>query len=347
MKAVRIHEHGGPEKLLWEEMPTPEPGSHEVLVEVRASALNHLDLWVRRGIPGITLPRVLGSDMSGIVRETGSETRKWKSGDEVILIPGSSCGMCEECWSGRENYCPDYRIYGEHRDGVQAEFVSVAESQLLRKPPNLTYAEGAAYPMVFQTAWNMLVTRGKIQPGRTVLILGGAGGVGSAAIRIAKLYRAKVIATAGSEEKREMCTELGADDVVNHHDEEISRRVKEITNGEKVDLVVEHPGAETWEQSMRSLKPGGALVTCGATTGYRVSLDLRFLFSKQYSILGATMGSRTDLLQVSNLMEKGLLNPLIDKVFPVQRVKDAHEYLESGDHTGKTILSFGSEKNSK
>lgn len=340
MKAVRIHEHGGAEVIRWEEIPVPQLPPAHVLVKVRASGINHLDLWVRSGIPGIDLPRILGSDFSGEVVETGDAVSRWSKGDEIIGIPGRSCGMCDACLEGRENLCPEFRIYGEDMDGIQSEFAILPQNQLLRKPSSMNHMEAAAYPLVFQTAWTMLQDRADIKPLDTILVLGGAGGIGSAAIQIARYFHGRIIATAGSDQKMEFCRRLGADEVIHHHRESIADRVKEITAGEGVDVVIEHPGKATWDESIRSLKKGGTLVTCGATTGYLVNLDLRFLFSKQYNILGSTMGSKSALQAVTDLMEEGEFSPVINQMFPAEDVVEAHRYMESGGHIGKVVLTF-------
>ena len=338
MKAVRIHEHGGPEVLRWEDVADPSYGNNEVLVGIKAAAMNHLDIWVRSGLPGVPFPVIMGSDGSGIITEVGENVNEWKIGDEVIIQPGTYCGECDRCKAGQENYCSLYGILGESEDGTQCELIAVHSNNLALKPSHITFEEAAAFPLVFLTAHAMLIRRANIQSGETVLILGGASGVGSAAIQIAKLFDCVVIAVAGDERKLELCRELGADHVFSYREESISQRVKEITGGVGVDIVFEHVGHATWTDSLRSLSLGGRLVTCGATTGPKVEVDLRHLFRKQQSIMGSTMGDVSGFHEVVQWLSEGKVRPVVDKVFPMSEIQDAHRYLEASQQAGKVVL---------
>lgn len=341
MKAIRIHAHGGLDQLRIDELPRPTPGPGQVLVEMKAAALNMLDLWVRRGIPGVPLPVILGSDGAGIVRELGAGAAQFKVGDEVLLHPGSGCGMCGDCLNGREHYCPKYAILGEHHDGVMAEYVAIGEQHLIRKPVNIGFEEGAAIPLVTLTAWEMVVNKGAIKPWSTVLVWGASSGVGSMAVQIARAYGARVIATAGTA-KVERARTLGADFVLDHYTQDVAKEIKQLTGGRGCDLIIDHTGVKTWGASTRSLAKGGRLVVCGSTTGPEVSMDLRFLYIRQQSILGSTMGSRGDMVPILKLVEAGKLRGIVDRIFPFAEIATAHEYLETGKHFGKVILKIGS-----
>lgn len=339
MKGIRIHAHGGVDQLRMDTLEAPRPGPRQVLIEIKAAALNHLDLWVRKGIPGLRLPLILGSDGAGIVQEAGSAVTQFKVGDRVLAQPGYGCGLCRECLSGKENYCARYGILGEHFDGVQAQYIALDEDKVLRQPANIGFEEGAAIPLVYMTAWEMVVNKGAVKPTDTVLVVAASSGVGSAAVQIAKVFGAQVIATAGTR-KLEKAKALGADQIIDHYQQDVAQEVKNITNGRGVDLVIDHVGSATWQASLRSLGKGGRLVFCGATTGPEVKMDLRFLYIRQQAILGSTMGTRGDLLRVMQLVEAGKLRGVADKVFPFTEVAPAHEFLESGQHFGKVVLSF-------
>lgn len=331
MNAVRVHQHGGAEELKWEAVADPVAGADEVLVRVRAAALNHLDLFIRQGIPGVKigLPRILGSDIAGEVVGTG---------ERVLVAPGAGCGLCHFCLGGRDNECRQYRMLGYQRDGGYAEMVSVPRRSLLALPEGLDFVQGASIPLVFLTAWNMLVRRAAIEPGQTVLVWAASSGVGIAAVQIAKLWGCRVIATAGGAAKMELARQLGADEVVDHYGAEpVARAVKRICPA-GVEAVVEHVGQASWNQSLRALAPNGVLVTCGATTGYEAAIDLRFLFSRQLRLMGSYMGRRADLERVLGFFRSGRLRPVVDRVFPLSKAAEAHRYLEGKQQFGKVVL---------
>ena len=341
MKAIVYSEHGGPEVLKFSDVPKPTIGAGEVLVRVRACALNHLDLWLRKGIPSlkIPLPHIPGSDVAGEVAETGADVTNVKAGDRVLLQPGVSCGQCEKCIAGEDNLCRSYAILGEMLDGGCAEFIKVPAVNCVRIPEGISFESAAAFPLVSLTAWHMLITRAHLKPGETVLVLAAGSGVGSVAIQIAKACRARVIATAGSDAKLAKAKELGADDVINHSAQKIATEVKRITGRRGVDIVFEHVGEATWNESIRSLVPGGRLVTCGATTGYNGAIDIRYLFTRQISLLGSFMGQKSDLLAALDFLRRGLLVPVIDIVMPLQKCADAHRRLQDREQFGKIVLS--------
>jgi NADPH:quinone reductase-like Zn-dependent oxidoreductase len=341
VKAIVMQEHGGSSVLQYVDCPEPAIGANDVLVQVRACALNHLDLWVRRGLPGVAipLPRIPGSDVAGEVAKIGADVRSVKVGQKVVLAPGVTCGHCPACIAGKDNRCREFTNLGYKVDGGCAEYVRCPEVNCMPYPESLDWTHAAAVPLVFLTAWHMLVNRAELQPGEEVLVLAGGSGVGMAAIQIAKFFGARVIATAGSEEKLAKARQLGADEGINHATMEIDKEVRKLTGNRGVDVLIEHVGTATWEKSVKSLAPGGRLVTCGATTGYDAKLDLRFLFSRQLSLLGSYMGTKDELRTVLKLVAQGRLKPVVDKVFPLAECGAAHEYLEQGKHFGKVVLS--------
>lgn len=339
MKAIRFHEFGGPEVLKYEDVPDPRPLKNEVLIRVKACALNHLDLFIRKGLPGVKLPHINGSDVAGIVSEVGEYITDLKVGQRVLLSPHTFCGVCPACTRGEQNFCPHYSVLGYMNDGGNAEFIVVPRANVLPIQGELTYDEAASVPLVSLTAWHMLVGRCGIKPGDTVLVLGGGSGIGSIAIQICKMFGAVCIATAGDESKLEQCRDLGADYTINHYQQKIADEVKQITNRGMCDIVFEHVGKATWQESMKSLKPGGKLVTCGATTGPEASFDIRFLFARQLSILGSFMGTQGEFHEVMKHIFAGKIKPVVDKSFPLREAAAAHQRLEKSEQFGKVILN--------
>ena len=340
MKAVVFKQHGGPEVLEYVDAPDPRPKPNEVLVEVRACALNHLDVWARRGLPGIQipLPHILGNDIAGVIREVGDLVTWIKPGDEVMLQPGISCGHCAACLSGRDNMCQEYEILGYRRDGGYAQLVTAPGVNVIKKPKNLSWEEAAAIPLVTVTAWHMLVTRANVQPGEDVLVHAAGSGVGSMGIQIAKLRGARVIATASSDDKLVKARQLGADDVINYSRDDWPKEVKRLTERRGVDVVFEHTGAVTWPGSIAALKNGGRLVTCGATSGFDAKTDLRQVFYRQLSLLGSFMGSKAELLEAMKFVESGAIRPAIDRTLPLAEAQRAHELMEDRAQFGKIVL---------
>lgn len=341
MKAVTMRAHGGPEVLKLEELPDPEAGPGQVLVRVRAVALNHLDVWVRQGWPGLDLewPHVPGADVAGVIEAVGPGVAGIAPGDEVVLNPGVSCGRCEMCLSGRDNACRRYAILGEHTSGGYAELLAVPAANVLGKPRNLSFDEAACVPLVFLTAWHALVARAGVRAGETIIVQAAGSGVGSAAVQIAKLIGATVIATAGSDEKCHKALALGADHAVNYEREDFLARAKALTGKRGVDVVFEHVGKKTWEKSLLALASGGRLVTVGATTGWDPLTDLRHVFYRQLTVLGSTMGSKGELFQVLRFVEQGKLRPVLDRVLPLQDAARAQELLSSRAQFGKIVLN--------
>jgi NADPH:quinone reductase-like Zn-dependent oxidoreductase len=340
MKAIVFHQHGAPDVLKYTDAAEPTVGPNEVIVRVKACALNHLDLWVRGGLPNVAipLPHIPGSDVAGEIAQVGACVTTVRAGQKVVLAPGVTCGKCAACVSGHDNRCRQFTNLGYMIDGGCAEFVRCPEVNCLPYPENLSFEEAAAVPLVFQTAWHMLVGRAELQPGEDVLILGAGSGVGSAAIQIAKFFGARVIATAGNDAKLEKARQLGADHTINHKSQKIREEVRRITGKRGVDVVFEHVGTATWEDSLASLAASGRLVTCGATTGFDAKIDLRFLFSRQLSLLGSYMGTKAELHTVMKLVTAGRLKPVVDRVFPLAEAALAHTYLESSQQFGKVVL---------
>jgi len=340
MKAVRFHRHGGPEVLQYEEAPDPVPNADEALVRVRACSLNHLDLWARNGLPNveIPLPHISGSDVSGVVEQVPEEEKEFHKGDEIVMNPGVSCGRCEKCLLGLDDQCRYYTIIGYGTDGGYAELVKVPRTNLVRKPEGMSFEEAASFPLVFLTAYHMLVTKARVLAGEKVLVLAAGSGVGSAAVQVAKAFGAEVIATAGGSDKLAKAKSLGADHVVDHHQQNVLEEVRRITGKKGVDVVVEHVGKATWEGSVKALAKGGRLVLCGATTGAEVMTDLRYVYNRELTIYGSFMSSRGELLSVTKLFESHRLRPVVDSVFPLQKAAEAQKRMEGSQHFGKIVL---------
>lgn len=342
MRAVVIREHGGPEVVRVEDLPIPEPGPGEARLRVHACGLNHIDLWLRRGEPkgAFHLPRVPGADFSGVVDAVGPGVDPAWVGREVVSAPQTSCGTCPACASGNQHLCRAWGIYGESFDGGMRELAVVAARGLFAKPPQYSHAECATLPLVFLTAWHMLVTRAQIRPGMTVLIHAAGSGVSSAGIQIAKLWGARVLTTAGSDEKLERARALGADHGINYATDDVVKRARELAGADGIDVVFDHVGADVFGASLKLLKRGGTFVTCGSTSGPRVELDLRHVFFRGLSILGSTMGTLGESAEIMRLVAQGRLRPVLDRTFPVEQIREAHEHLESRKAFGKVVVVF-------
>lgn len=340
MKAVRIHENGGLDVLTYEEAPEPQAGPRDALIRVKACALNHLDLFVRRGIPGVTLPHIPGSDVAGVVDALGEGAGGYgfTAGDRVVINPGVSCGECEFCRRGEDSMCEEFHIIGEQVDGGYAELVRVPARNLMHIPEEFPFEEAASAPLVFLTAWRMLINRARVRPGEDVLVLGASGGVGTAAVQIAKFAGARVFAAAGTDEKLQKLTDLGVDVPLNYNRVDFSKEVWQRTNKRGVDVVVENVGEATWEGSLRALTRNGRLVTCGATTGPKVRTDLRRLFWNQLQLIGSTMGTRSEFHHVMGLIWERKLQPVLDRTFPLQEAAEAQKRLENKERFGKIVL---------
>ena len=345
MQVALIHEHGGPEVIELVERDAPVPEPHEVLVRVLAVSVNHLDLWVRRGMPGmpIPFPRVLGCDGTGEVVALGDEAQDCglTVGQKVVIEPGFSSGHSSWDRAGLDHLSDDYGIRGEHSDGLDSEFVAIEPRLLTPLPDGLDPIQAAAMPLAFLTAWGMLVTRADLERDEELLVVAGTSGVGSAAIQLAKVIGARVIATAGSEAKRALCRELGADEVLDHYESGWGKEVKRLTAGRGVDVVLEHVGPATWAESTRALARNGRLVTCGGTTGPLVEVNLPHLFIKNLSLLGSTMGPRESFHDIFQLAAEGALRPVVDRVLPMSKIREAHTALEAGEVLGKIVLIPG------
>jgi 2-desacetyl-2-hydroxyethyl bacteriochlorophyllide A dehydrogenase len=341
MKAVVFHEHGGPDKLKYEDRPDPQIKPDEVLVRVKACALNHLDIWVRQGIPAyqILLPHISGCDVAGQIEKVGSGVKGVKVGQKVFVFPGLSCGICGECKAGHESLCPTFGVLGAKTDGGYAEYVAVPGRNVIPIPGSLTFEQAAAFPLVSVTAWHMVVTQSWLRKGETALIMGAGSGVGSMAIQVAKYVGAKVITTVGSDDKIKKALVIGADEVINHTTDDVVKRVSELTGGQGVDVVIEHIGPQVWDQCLKSLAKGGRLITCGATTGPKAEIDLRYLYSRNLTIKGSYMGTKAELLEAAKLVGTGKLRPVIDHVYPLQEARAAQEHMLSRKFFGKLVLT--------
>jgi NADPH:quinone reductase-like Zn-dependent oxidoreductase len=328
VKAVRIHEDGGPEVLRYEDVEDPVPGAGEVLLRLRAASLNHLDIWIRRGLPSVPKPRILGADGAGIVAAVGPRvdgTLAFSEGDRVLINPGLDDGA---------------RIVGEHMDGTHAELLAVPAENVYPIPEDLSFEEAAAFPLVFETAYRMLVTKARLQEGEWVLLWGSGSGVASASFVIAKALGARTIVTSSSAEKLERAGELGADIAVNHAEDDVAAAVKEATGGRGANIVIEHVGEATWKTSLQAAGPNARIVVCGATSGPNPPAQLHRIWWKQLTIYGSTMGTSEDFEGAYDLVARGLARPIVDRVFPLDRAAEAHEYLEEGRQFGKVVLAI-------
>ncbi|HEU0031094.1 MAG TPA: zinc-binding dehydrogenase [Kofleriaceae bacterium] len=343
MNAVVLREHGDPDVLRVEQLPVPEPGPGEVRVRIRAIALNHLDLWVRRGGPAFKLeyPHRLGSDVAGTIDAVGPGVTAVTVGAKTVVQPGLSCGRCDACLGGHDNLCRFYRILGENTQGAYGEYIVVPVVNLAPYPERLDFAHAAASILTFMTAWQMVVHKARVQPGDTVLVQGAGSGVGVAAMQIAKLYGARVIATAGSDDKLAHAAALGADHGINYKTADFAAECRALTGKRGVDAVIEHVGGDVFVQSIKAVRNGGRIVTCGATAGFHPAIDLRHIFFRQIEVLGSTMGSKADLLAVLSHVAAGRLSPVVHQVLPLAQAAEAHRLLESRAAFGKVVLEVG------
>jgi len=348
VRAVVLTATGGIEHLQISAVPdAPAPQAGEVRVAIRAAALNHLDLFVADGLPGVAdrFPHIVGADGAGVVESVGPQVTAVGQGDTVMLNPGVSDYTCEFCKAGEHSLCVNYHMLGEHLPGTIAELATVPVQNVARIPalsPELTWAEAAAFSLVTLTAWRMLVTRAQLRTAETVLVWGIGGGVSLAALRIAKLFGARVIATSSDDAKLATAKQLGADVTLNHKTQKVSQEVRALTNKRGVDIVVENVGAATWDDSLRCLRRGGRLVTCGATSGPQVSLDLRRLFWHHWSLLGSTMGNAAEYAEIVRRLGNGELRPIVDRVYPMAQVRQAYERLAKGEQLGKVVVEVSS-----
>ena len=343
MNAVLLHDHGGPEVLRYQQVPTPTAGPGQVLVAVQAVALNHLDLWVRRGGPAFHLqyPHCLGSDIVGTVAALGAGVVEPVLGSKVVVSPGLSCGVCAACLSGRDNLCRHYRIMGENAQGGYCDYIVVPRVNIAPYPDRLGFTDAAAGILPFLTAWQMVVEKAQTTVNDTVLVHGAGSGIGVAAIQICKLLGARVIATAGSDQKLQRAKSLGADEVINYQTNDFAAVCRTLTHKRGVDVVIEHIGGEVFEKSIKAVRNGGRIVTCGATAGFSPAIDLRHIFFRQIEVLGSTMGSKAALLTVLDHIARGRLSPVVDRVFDLRDAAAAHQHLESRTAFGKVVLRVG------
>jgi NADPH:quinone reductase-like Zn-dependent oxidoreductase len=341
--AIVLDRHGPLEVLEQRDIDVPPPGPGQVRVRVRAVALNHLDLWVRRGLANLKLeyPHRLGSDMAGEVESVGAGVTNAVVGQRLLVAPGVSDNVCEACLLGEDNLCAKYKILGENTNGGYAQLLNIPAQNVIPYPSNLSFAEASTIPLTFMTAWQMVVTRGEVKPGDLVLVQGAGSGVGVAAIQIAKLHGARVWAAAGSREKCARAKRLGAEEAFDYTKEDVVAEVKQRTNKRGVDVVIEHVGGETFVRSILAVRRGGRVVTCGATSGFKVEVDLRQVFFRNVLVLGSTMGSKGSLFDIVRHVERGRLEPVVDRVLPISEAREAHRVLEAREAFGKVVLEHG------
>jgi len=340
MRAIYFDRHGGPEVLTLGERPAPVPGPGQVRIDVRAASLNHIDLFLRRGLPGLklALPHIPGCDASGVVGELGAGVATHRVGDRVLMNPSLSCGKCEFCQRGDVTMCTTFKLVGEHTDGTCCEHIVLPEENAIAIPDTMSFEDAASIPLVFVTAWRMLITRGRLRAGEDVLIHGASAGVGIACIQIAKAAGARVIAAASTAEKLALCGQLGADVLINGETEDVVRRIRELTGRRGVDVVVDYVGKATWVKSLQCLSRGGRLVTCGATTGYNPEEDLRHIFYRQLEVIGSTMGNRNELMAPLKLIFAGKMRPVVSAVYDLKDTAEAHRAMEARKTLGKIVI---------
>jgi NADPH:quinone reductase-like Zn-dependent oxidoreductase len=340
MKAVRIHQPGSADSYVYEDAPDPAAGPGEVLVRVKAVALNHLEAWAAKAPPSVKYdaPRILGADVAGVVEDVGAGVRSIMTGAEVIVHPGVSCGTCEACLGGDDNLCAQYRLLGQGRDGGLAELVTVPAANIFAKPPNITFEEAASIPLVFTTALHMILTRAQLRYGETVLVNAAGSGVGVAAIQVAKLHGARVIASAGSDEKLVKARDLGADEGINYTTHDLAEEARRLTDGRGVDMVVENVGAEIMEKSIKGLARAGRVVTCGATAGNNATFNVSRFFLSQQTIYGSFMGTKAEMLHYAPCFADGRLRAVVDQVLPLKDASKAVGRLLQREQFGKIVL---------
>ncbi len=341
MRALFFEKHGGLDVLQYGERPTPEPGPGEVRVAIRAAALNHLDVFVREGLPGVPLPQVPGADGAGVVDRIGVGVEGLAAGDRVLIQPGLYCNACEFCRAGEQSLCVKFRILGEHVAGTFADFVVVPARNVFPVPEGLSFEQASAFPLVYQTAWRMVLTRGEVSPGKTVLIHGAGGGVGGAALEIALLAGGRVFATTRGEEKARRLREAGAERVIDYAAGDVARAIRDATAKRGVDVVIDSVGEKTWMTSLKSVVKGGRIVTCGATTGPNPEEEIRLIFWNHISILGSTMANDREFRAMLSAVAAGRLRPRIDHVFPFGQAAEAYRRMEQGEQFGKIVLTPG------
>ncbi len=343
MKAMAITAHGGMDKVQYMDVERPQLGPREVLIETKAAALNHLDLWVRNGLPGskLAMPHVLGADGAGVVAEVGPEVRTVKGGDRVLINPGLSCHQCEFCYAGEQSLCVRFGIMGETCPGTFGEYFKVPQENVHAVPEGMSWEEAAAFPLVYLTAWRMLISKAAIKPGEDILILGIGGGVSTAALQIAKALGLRAIVTSSSDDKLQKAKNLGADLLINYRTQDFAREVRDLTQRRGVDVVVDSVGGDSYAKSLGCLRKGGRLVTCGATAGPRPQTDLQRIFWNQLSVFGSTMGNMREFAEMLNFVRRRGLKPAIDQVFPLSEGAQAMARMEEGQQFGKIVLRVG------
>ncbi len=340
MRAVYYEEHGGPDVLKIGDFDDPAAARGQVVIDVKSVSLNHIDLFLRRGLPGlrIPLPHIPGCDAAGAVSEVGEDVTTVAVGDRVLMNPSVSCGQCEFCVRGDASLCTTYTLIGETTQGTCCEKIVVPAINAIPIPDSLSFDDAASIPLVFLTAWRMMIKKGRLRAGESILILGASAGVGIAAIQIAKVAGARVLAAASTDEKLELCRALGADVLINYAKEDFVKRVRTVTGKRGVDVVIDYVGKETWVKSLKSLASGGRLLTCGATTGHDPQTDLRHIFYRQLEIIGSTMGSRNDLMAPLNLILEGRMRTVVGAVFDLEETAEAHRVMEERRALGKIVL---------
>ncbi|MCX6020887.1 MAG: zinc-binding dehydrogenase [Chloroflexi bacterium] len=343
MKAMVYTEFGGPEVQKWVDVPDPKACPNDVVIKVHAAALNYNDIHARRGFPmEVILPHISGSDVSGVVVDRGGEVRDIKVGDEVIVHCGESCRACAACTRGEEIFCRNFKIWGFQTgplDGAYGEYIKIPAVQAIPKPKNLSHVDASSLGLILVTVWRQLVKRGGIRPGDNVVIWGGAGGLGTMAIQVTKLFNATAIAIAQSDEKLAFCRELGADYVINRKTQDVAAEVRKITNRAGADIVFEHPGKQTIDASLRMVKWGGTVVTSGATSGHDAQVDLRHIFFRQVSLIGSTLGSKADLVEALKHVESGLIKPVVSRTWAMNELNEAQAVMESDEALGKLVVA--------